>query len=93
MKPEKNYIDEHGNYHNIQNLTLTQIYDSGVEEGYRIAKEEKPVGKWIRKPVERDLLYNTGIKYTCPFCGAGNCYGEPPHCMYCGARLEKGEKA
>ena len=40
MKPSKNYIDEKGNYHNIENLTLTQIYDSGVEEGYRIAKQE-----------------------------------------------------
>jgi len=39
-KPKKNYIDEKGNYHNIQNFTLTQIYDSGVEEGYRIAKME-----------------------------------------------------
>lgn len=40
MKPSKNYIDEKGNYHNIQNMTLAQIYDSGVEEGYRIAKQE-----------------------------------------------------
>ena len=44
MKPIKNYIDEKGNYHNVQNLTLTQIYDSGVEEGYRIAKQEKKSG-------------------------------------------------
>lgn len=40
MRPTKNYIDEKGNYHNIENLTLTQIYDRGVEEGYRIAKME-----------------------------------------------------
>jgi hypothetical protein len=40
MKPIKNYIDEKGNYHNVENLTLTQIYDSGVQEGYRIAKQE-----------------------------------------------------
>lgn len=40
MRPSKNYIDEKGNYHNIENLTLAQIYDRGVEEGYRIAKEE-----------------------------------------------------
>ena len=40
MRSSKNYIDEKGNYHNIQNLTLAQIYDSGVEEGYRIAKQE-----------------------------------------------------
>ena len=40
MRPAKNYIDEKGNYHNIENLTLAQIYDRGVEEGYRIAKME-----------------------------------------------------
>lgn len=44
MKPNKNYIDEKGNYHNIENLTLTQIYDRGVEEGYRIAKQETEDG-------------------------------------------------
>lgn len=41
MKPCKNYIDEKGNYHNVENLTLAQIYDKGVEEGYRIAKREQ----------------------------------------------------
>ena len=41
MRPCKNYIDEKGNYHNVENLTLTQIYDRGVEEGYRIAKAEE----------------------------------------------------
>lgn len=41
MRPTKNYIDEKGNYHNIENLTLTQIYDKGVEEGYRIARDEE----------------------------------------------------
>lgn len=41
MRPTKNYIDEKGNYHNIENLTLAQIYDRGVEEGYRIAKTEE----------------------------------------------------
>ena len=34
-----NYIDEQGNYHNNLNLTLTQIYDSGVELGSSVAKE------------------------------------------------------
>lgn len=41
MRPEKNYIDKKGNYHNIENLTLAQIHDRGVEEGYRIAKTEE----------------------------------------------------
>ena len=34
----KNYIDENGNYHNVQQFTLAQIFDSGVEEGYRRSK-------------------------------------------------------
>lgn len=41
MRPCKNYIDEKGNYHNVENLTLAQIHDRGVEEGYRIAKMEQ----------------------------------------------------
>ena len=49
MKPSKNYIDEKGNYHNVQNLTLAQIYDSGVEEGYRIAKQEASGDDDIRR--------------------------------------------
>lgn len=43
MRPSKNYIDEKGNYHNIENLTLAQIHDRGVEEGYRIAKQESGI--------------------------------------------------
>ena len=41
MKPTKNYIDEKGNYHNIENLTLAQIYEKGVKDGYKIAKMEQ----------------------------------------------------
>lgn len=59
MKPSKNYIDEKGNYHNIQNLTLTQIYDSGVEEGYRVAKGK---GHWL--VIER----NGNITFCCSEC-------------------------
>lgn len=40
MKPQKNYIDERGNYHNVENLTLTQIHDRASEEGYRLGKAE-----------------------------------------------------
>lgn len=40
MNPQKNYIDERGNYHNVENLTLTQIHDRASEEGYRLGKAE-----------------------------------------------------
>ena len=50
MKPTKNYIDKKGNYHNIENLTLAQIHDRGVEEGFRIAKtEEQDEIAWINR--------------------------------------------
>jgi hypothetical protein len=48
-------------------------------------------GYWINVPCERDLLYSTGIRYTCSVCGDYNCYGRPPFCMYCGAAM-RGEK-
>ena len=41
----KNYIDEKGNYINIENLSLKQIYDRGFEAGKK-SKEEK--GKPMR---------------------------------------------
>lgn len=37
---KQNYIDEKGNYHNELNLTLAQIYDSGVDFGRSIAKAD-----------------------------------------------------
>lgn len=38
---KQNYIDGKGVYHNELNLTLTQIYDSGVEFGCKVAAEDK----------------------------------------------------
>ena len=77
---KKNYIDEQGNYHNIQNLSLTQIYDSGVDEGYRIAKQETPKGKWLD-------IYESHIAYEC-----SNCHRQMPvvdfnFCPNCGADM------
>lgn len=37
---KQNYIDEKGNYHNELNLTLAQIYDSGVDFGRSVAKAD-----------------------------------------------------
>ena len=30
----KNYIDEHDNYMNVENLTLGEIYKRGYEDGF-----------------------------------------------------------
>ena len=32
---KKNYIDEKGNYINVENLSLAEIYNRGREEGYK----------------------------------------------------------
>ena len=35
---KKNYIDDKGNYQNVENLTLAQIYNEGVKAGIAISK-------------------------------------------------------
>lgn len=32
---KQNYIDAQGNYHNIENLTLAQIYERGFQMGLK----------------------------------------------------------
>lgn len=34
-EPKKNYIDDKGNYQNVENLTLAEIYNKGMQEGYK----------------------------------------------------------
>ena len=36
---KQNYIDGKGNYHNELNYTLAQIYDSGVEFGFKVTAQ------------------------------------------------------
>lgn len=59
MKPSKNYIDEKGNYHNIDNFSLSQIYESGVADGYRLAHKN---GHWL--VIER----HGNITFCCSEC-------------------------
>lgn len=56
MNPQKNYIDERGNYHNVENLTLTQIHDRASEEGYRLGKAEAQ--KYDGDLISRKALLN-----------------------------------
>lgn len=67
MSEQKNYIDERGNYHNVENLTLTQIHDRASEEGYRLAKETMSE--------ELALQYTKG--YQAGFLEAKVLYNEP----------------
>lgn len=50
----KNYFDEHGNYMNVENLTLGEIYRRGYEDSYLKR------GEWID---------NHNGTYTCSACG------------------------
>ena len=63
-----------------------------VIENAPTVEPERTRGEWIEIPVKRDLLYNTGIKYTCSICNRGNCYGKTPFCMYCGAEMRKEDR-
>lgn len=36
VEDRKNYIDEKGNYHNVENLSLTDIYQHGFYEGLNV---------------------------------------------------------
>lgn len=38
-KGRKNYLDAKGNYHNVENLTLAEIYLSGIRDGIHVAEE------------------------------------------------------
>ena len=55
---------------NAPTVTVEEwVKDMPLEDINLLYKALTPHGFWIRKPVERDLLYSTGINYTCPFCG------------------------
>ena len=41
---KKNYIDDQGNYINIENLTLAEIYYKGVEEGRKASEQVADIG-------------------------------------------------
>ena len=34
-EPKKNYIDKAGNYHNVESLSLAEIYLAGHQDGYK----------------------------------------------------------
>lgn len=49
-----------------------------------------PKGEWIEIPVDRDILHPDGRKWECSACHSSNCYGKPPFCMECGAKMKNG---
>lgn len=88
---KKNYIDEKGNYHNVQNLTLTQIYDSGVEDGYKMGKEAQlqPRGEWKGS----DVIYCSECHADAKLDYVGGAYMQTrsAFCPACGVKMKKKE--
>lgn len=67
-----NYIDGKGNYHNELNLTLAQIYDSGVEFGCKVTakgiiEELEKIKAEIQGLIdfEESCCGNTTLGYQC----------------------------
>lgn len=87
MKPQKNYIDERGNYHNVENLTLTQIHDRASEEGYRLGWAQQQKGEWIKWDFKTFGGFGNW-EYKCSNCE--KVYGgEYNFCPNCGASMRK----
>ena len=79
----KNYFDKNGNYINVENLSLAEIYHRGYQDGSEDGLQGiRPKGKWLCE----DILHNL---YYCSECR--NC-GIPyqPFCAWCGADMRKG---
>lgn len=70
----KNYIDEKGIYHNVENLSLTDIYNHGFYEGAKVGYNngyvhgQKPTlcekcdyNKFTRKMI--DIIVELMVKY------------------------------
>jgi len=107
MNPQKNYIDERGNYHNVENLTLTQIHDRASEEGYRLGKAEHDATQYstgyqdgfleakklFTERPQGEWLENVFIGgYICNNCNAGyNTNPKSPFCPICGAWMKNGQ--
>lgn len=62
----KNYIDEKGNYQNIENLTLIQIYNQGYNEGYRDGTLDRIHSKESSAP--ETILKESEKKPSCITC-------------------------
>ena len=57
----KNFFDDNGKYHNVQNLTLEQIYANGYAAGYDHAQKNfvEELEK-LKTEFEEDHIYDWG---------------------------------
>lgn len=86
----KNHFDKNGNYINVENLSLAEIYHRGYQDGSEDGlKGIRPQGKW-EKDWREDLDFMSRKGWKCPFCKWRTTYGESNFCMNCGADLREG---
>lgn len=86
----KNHFDKNGNYINVENLSLAEIYNRGYQDGSEDGlKGIRPHGKW-EEDWQEDLDFMSREGWKCPFCKWRTTYGESNFCMNCGADLRKG---
>ena len=55
---DKNYIDSNGNYINVENLSLREIYERGFDEGFKKGYIEGSLHKDSDISKMTDDLYN-----------------------------------
>lgn len=96
----RNYFDDKGNYINVENLSLANIYHRAFALGVESVAIKPPRGEWyIANPHEDD--YHKSV-IMCPCCGTAYKYTDlckiapvrcfPNFCPHCGADLrEEGE--
>lgn len=71
----KNHFDKNGNYINVENLSLAEIYHRGYQDGAEDGLQGiRPKGKWI---IEHDWVHCSSCGHEqnypsnfCPKCGA-----------------------
>lgn len=83
----KNYFDKNGNYINVENLSLAEIYHRGYQDGAEDGLQDiRPKGEWLHP-------YITDIA-----CECSNCHMQMPitdyfnFCPNCSADMRKGDK-
>ena len=81
MTESKNYFDKNGNYINVENLSLAEIYHRAFASGVE-SVAVRPQGKWLkcqndmfrcsncRQAVEVPIAMGNPIYNFCPNCGA-----------------------
>ena len=85
----KNHFDKNGNYINVENLSLAEIYHRGYQDGSEDGLNGiRPHGKWIK--IFENPFTNG---YVCPFCGhkiqvTEQFLPEVTECEVCGAEMK-----